>query len=837
MNSLAGTPTQPWRYPKLDGCFDEMFDASGAVRAHWEPLRAGLEAMGPEGLESRWSEGRRLIHDNGVTYNAYGEPGIAGRPWPMDPVPLLIGPEDWRFLEAAMIQRARLFNAILADLYGAQTLVRRRVLPAELVLGNPAFLRSVHGVEAPGGMFLHVYSADVARSADGRWHVLADRTQAPSGAGYALENRIVSLRVLPDLFAAARTSRLAAYFEKYRDTLVGLAPRHRDNPRIVLLTPGPFSEAYFEHSFLARYLGFTMVEGADLLVRDEQVYLKTLSGLLPVDVILRRQNDSYSDPLELRADSILGVPGLMQAVRAGTVAVANAIGSGLADGSMLAPFTGRLCRELLGEDLQLASAATEWLGDPDALARVTEALQSECSLVMKPAMAGGIVEPVFTAGLSRLRRAELAKRLSARPGRFLAQREIPLSAVPVWTGSGLAARHASIRLYATASGDSYRVMPGGLARVSGSAASLVVSVQKGGGSKDVWAVTGELDRQVSLLRPAPPPVDVSRATFDLPSRAADNLFWLGRYVERLEAGSRMLRAALLGLIQESNPFLAASRPVVLDLLAASGLASSGLSEPALVRQELLSLLYDPGRQNGVSWNALQVRRLGGLLRDRLSSDAWRVLHQLDSVLVAPAQPLPLRLVTGSEAVDRVIVHAASFAGFCQESMTRGQGWRFLDIGRRIDRASHAIELLRHSLTVERRNERDWIQALLEITDCSLTYRSRYLTSLQADLAIDLLLIDEANPRSVAFQLARLAEHIELLPDAPAGGRRRIESRLALKLLTAVRVVPLDRLVPADGGNRPALEAMLTQISADLDELSAALTRSYLSHAGPAQPLG
>jgi uncharacterized circularly permuted ATP-grasp superfamily protein len=366
--------SRDWLYQPRPGFHDEMLAPDGTVRSHWRPLIEPLVQMGGAGFARRWQEGRRLIHENGTTYNVYSDPRNTDRPWPVDPIPLVLDRVEWAAIESAIIQRATLLNAILADLYGSQALLSDGLIPPELVFPNPAFLRPCCHVPVPGGVHLHIYAADLARSPDGRWWVIADRTQAPSGAGYALENRLVSARVLPDIFRAGHIHRLATFFQTYRETLRSLAPGHKDNPRIVLLTPGPYNETYFEHAFLARYLGYTLVEGADLTVRDNRVYLKTLRGLLPVDLIVRRQDDTYCDPLELRGDSMLGVPGLMQAVRSGTVTVANALGSGLVESAAPASFLPGLCRHILGEEMKMPAVATWWCGEKAALSHVTEHL-------------------------------------------------------------------------------------------------------------------------------------------------------------------------------------------------------------------------------------------------------------------------------------------------------------------------------------------------------------------------------------------------------------------------------------------------------------------------------
>ncbi|MDE0205950.1 MAG: circularly permuted type 2 ATP-grasp protein, partial [Candidatus Tectomicrobia bacterium] len=369
-------------YQPPDGSYDETFGAGDEPRPHWQMVVDALESLGPRELAHCWQQARRMIHENGVTYNVYGDPQGMERPWELDPVPRVIGPAEWAGVEAALAQRARLLNALLADVYGPQRLLTEGLLPPELVFAHPGFLRPCHGLEVPGGCHLHVYAADLARAPGGGWQVLADRSQSPAGSGYALENRQVLSTILPEVMRDCQVQRLASYFAALRQTLHGIAPRRRDNPRVVLMTPGPYNETYFEHAFLARYLGYTLVEGGDLTVRDESVYLKTLAGLRPVDVILRRLDDAFCDPLELHQASLLGCAGLLQAVRAGNVAVANALGSGWLESPALVPLLPDLCRRLLDEDLALPSAPTWWCGDPNGLAYVLDRLEE---LVVMPA--------------------------------------------------------------------------------------------------------------------------------------------------------------------------------------------------------------------------------------------------------------------------------------------------------------------------------------------------------------------------------------------------------------------------------------------------------------------
>jgi uncharacterized circularly permuted ATP-grasp superfamily protein/uncharacterized alpha-E superfamily protein len=820
-----------WRYRPNPAFHDEFLTPHGEVRPHWRGLADSVLAIGAAGLASRWQEGRRLIREHGVTYNVYGDPQSTDRPWPLDPIPMLIDDCEWAAIEAAMRQRATLLNAILADLYGPQRLLPDGLLPPDLVFRHSGFLRPCHGVPVPGGIYLHICAFDLARSPDGGWWVIADRTQAPSGAGYALENRLVSSRVLPDVFRAAHVRRLAIFFRAYRDTLNNLVPR--ENPRIVLLTPGPYNETYFEHAFLARYLGLTLVEGGDLTVRGDRVFLKTLGGLLPVDVIVRRQDDSFCDPLELRAESMLGVPGLVQAVRAGNVAVTNALGSGLIESAAPAAFVPGLCRHILGEKLKIPTIATWWCGQKEPFAEVAEHLSS---LVIKPTFpTRADHQPIFGARLSAAQRGELLNRMRAAPGDYVAQEQVQLSTVPVWDDGRAQPRHLVLRVYVVASGGSYAVMPGGLTRVTSSLDSLVVSMQRGGGSKDTWVLADAPTSQLSLLRSASVPIEVNRATFDLPSRVADNLFWLGRYVERVELAVRIARTILPRIYQESEPNRAAALNTGLRVLWAQGYLGAerpGVEQgPAALEREVLGIIYDSAGRSSLSWNLHQVRRLAWLLRDRISADAWRILNHFAQQFSVPPPPEPLRMSGALNLLDNAIMTLSAFSGLVMESMTRGHGWRFLDMGRRLERAVSMVELLRHGLGFHPVKESGQFEVLLEIADSSLTYRSRYLTSMQADLALDLLLLDEGNPRSVAFALARLREHIDQLPDSQSLIRRPAEAHIAVRLMTAVELADVKELVRTDGSGRwDNLEELLSRLADELRLLSETLTRAYFNRA-------
>jgi uncharacterized circularly permuted ATP-grasp superfamily protein len=632
-------------YTQTPGVYDEMSAEPGVLRPHWNTYINSLSALGDQELARRWETARQRIRENGVTYNVYGDPLGMDRPWNLDAIPLIIPPSEWNKLEEGLIQRARLLNLILGDLYGPQQLLHGGHIPPALVFANPGFWRPCHGIDIAGKTYLHLLAVDLARGPDGDWWVISDRTQAPSGAGYALENRIVMAETFPDLFREFQVRRLASFFYTFRENLLRLTPVMRDNPRVVLLTPGPFNETYFEHSYLARYLGFTLVQGGDLTVRDNRVFLKSLAGLKRVDVILRRVDDSFCDPIELRSNSFLGVAGLVEAVRSGNVTVANALGSGLIETSAFMPFFPGLCKRLLGEDLKLPTTATWWCGQPKALRYVLDNLDF---LVIKPAFPGTGKEPVFGGKLEPEQRSRLIASMKQSPHEFAGQELLNLSAAPVWSEKhGLTPRRVVLRVYLAADGDSWTVIPGGLARVSPSIDTPVVSMQRGGGSKDTWVLSDGPVDTFSLQQPRDIPVDLSRGvTSDLPSRAADHIFWLGRYAERGEHLARMLRCILTRLTGQSGAAEGSEWDSLMkmhDTLESphARLTKDKDDDPQQhldrvrdLEQEILSRIFEEQRSDSLTAILYRAGRSAAQVRDRLSSDLLRVVSQFGSARAA-----------------------------------------------------------------------------------------------------------------------------------------------------------------------------------------------------------
>ena len=815
----------PLRY---GAAYDELSADGVTPRPHWAHMMESLREIGPEELGRRWSRAERRIRENGITYNIYGDPLGANRPWNIDILPLLIPANEWRFIEEGIIQRAQLLNLIIEDLYGPQTLVGNGHFPAALLYANPAFLRPLVGVPVPAQSYLHMLAVDLARAPDGQWWVLADRTQAPSGSGYALENRTIVSDVLPDLFRTSNVLRLAPFFRAQREALINLAGL--ENPRIVLLTPGPHNETYFEHSYLARYLGFTLVEGADLTVRDRGVYLKTVDGLERVDVILRRVDDSFCDPLELRSESLLGVPGLVDAIVAGNVKVANALGSGLIETAAVMPFLPGLSRHLLGKNLKLPSVATWWCGETYALDWVLNHLDS---VVVKPAFPTREMEPVFGAEIPQAEKSKFATRLRTRPHEYVAQEQIALSTAPVWENGHFISRSVVLRAYVLNTGNGWVAIPGGLVRVA-DAEGPVVSMQRGGHSKDAWVLwDGPIDT-FSMLRPRSEPVELHRAARAVPSSVADNVFWLGRYVERAENIARILRSMIsrvrraddaeFGCLLRLHSCLESRHS---KLPKAKGRRPTSLE----LEQELISLIANAKRPDSLASTLAEISRVGGNVRERLSGDMNFLISQLrDSVQMAH----------GSQSLEYPAILTAclellsAFSGMERENINRGSGWLFMSIGRRLERAIYLTRQLREVTTPLAEEDWSFLECLLEIADSSVSYRTRYFTTLQPVAVLDLLMADESNPRSLDFQLSHLADLYEKLPRHLSDDWQAMRVALAMLRGFDLRELryPLPGATKATKGSEELsrLERFLRDMEQLLPSWSNNLSSRYFSHA-------
>lgn len=756
-------------YTVPDGHFDELLDENRAPRRVWDEFAVHAGPLTAEHLSRAQARVDRQIHENGVTFNVYASADGPTRPWTLDVLPLLVSATDWNALVPALRQRAQLLNAVAADLYGRRDLLAERLLPPNLILQHPGFLRPCDGASPGGGVFLHLLAFDLARQSDGQWVVVDTRTQSPSGAGYALENRATVSRLFPDALRALRVHALGAFFQGLRRTLIETAPAQGQQPHIVLLTPGPFNETYFEHAFLAKQLGFPLVEGGDLTVRRDRVFLKTVSGLRAVHAILRRLDDDYCDPVELRADSTLGVPGLLQAWRAGHVLVANAFGTGVLEAPALGSHLPRICERLLGQPMLSLSAPAD-----------------------------------------------------SRP---------MWSHVPVWHNA-LASRAMMLRVFLASDGTGgYRVMPGGLARIAGDSAG-VVSSQRGGGSKDTWVVSDGVPEVAAGLGQAHTrrAGDDSRAMTS--SRAAEHLFWLGRYAERAENVARLLRS-VLSRLADAEAFPSQVRQVILGFCRAQGLLGAdeqdeleqALATPTAVERVLVEAMQDAVDHHSLAFNVAQTVRAASTVRDRLSTDNWRLLNRLHQALTT-LDADGLELDEALNLIDQAIVSLVAVGGLEMAHMTRDDGWRFLSIGRHLERLAFTSASLEAVSRSRRTNEPALLEWLLDLSDSLVTYRARHMHQPEWPPVVDLLLFDPHNPRSGVFQLGKLAKHVRVLPGAESGDLAALVRDTERLTQT---VLPVNASQGELFGHAAAVDDALARGAQLAMRLSDALALRYFSH--------
>ncbi|MCF3936599.1 circularly permuted type 2 ATP-grasp protein [Acuticoccus sp. M5D2P5] len=781
-------------YRPLDGVADELLTADGAIRPVWAEFVAALADMDAEEIALRRARGDQYLSDAGVYYRRYGAEGVAERGWPLSHVPILIDETEWEAIGAGLVQRADLLEAVVADIYGENRLVARGDLPAALVAGNPEWLRPLVGVTPRGGHFLHFLAFDIGRGPQGQWWVLGDRAQAPSGAGFALENRIATTRIYPDHLARANVHRLAGFFRTFRDSLLAL--RGTERSRVGVLTPGPMNDTYFEHAYIARYLGFTLLEGEDLRVRDGRLMVRTVAGLNPVSVLWRRLDGAYADPLELAETSALGTPGLVGAVRAGNVTLVNALGSGIVETRALLAFLPRICEALTGAPLAIPNIATWWCGERGA----REAVKANATrMSIGSAYSSGILfdanEPHAVAGVfNRDVGRSLPDWIDEKGGDLVGQEVVTLSTTPAFAGGGLVPRPMSLRVFLVRTADGWRVMPGGFARIGHDEGSSALALQHGGSAADVWVVADHPVPDETMLA-APSAPFVRPQPMVLPSRAADNLFWLGRYMERTEHTVRLLRAHNIRIAEaasDDTPVLAHSRAY----LAGLGVDAAEGMPDALVQ------------------TVEAAAAAAAKIRDRFSVDGWNALSDLSQTI----QSLSGRITPGDDgarAMGLLLRKMSSFSGLVHENMYRLTGWRFMSIGRAIERASSMTKLL--AAFADPAAPEGSLDYAVEVADSEMSHRRRYAVATNRSTVVDLLALDPLNPRAVIHQLNDIDRHVEALPGSEEHRQLTPMQRITLKARAAFAVETPETLDTA----------MLLALDAEILAMSDILAASYL----------
>ena len=831
----------------------------------WTQFFDHLDTDGPDKLDQRATRLERQVRDNGVTYNVYADESGPQRPWSLDLFPMLVESASWQRIEAGITQRMRLLERVMRDVYGPQELLNQGLLPPALVQGHPGYMRAMHGVRPVGGNYLHLAAFDMARGSDGNWWIIGQRLQSPSGLGYLLENRLAISNQFPQAFQAMRVQRLAGTYRALMDSLRQASPAGQDS-HLALLTPGPYNETYFEHVYLARYLGLTLVEGNDLIVRDQALFLKTLKGLVRVHGLLKRVDDQFLDPLELRPDSSLGVPGLLQAIRAGNVLVANAPGSAFLESPALLGFFPALSQHLLGEDLLLPSLPTWWCGERSAM---DEALPQLRDCVIKPTYPDVSGADNFDAVLCKTLPPrgldEWAGRIVGKSDEHTVQAFMPFSQMPTWrqstpgggpetgkkaepAGEGqgdIVLRSAMLRVFAVSdAAQGWRVLPGGLARLV-SAGQEITSMQRGGSSADVWALTQGTVDQTTLLQPQMTPESLIHRKWMVTSRAAENLFWMGRYTERAENAVRLARVTLEclnGEDQSSVPLLEwLSSMAVTNTLVLPGVPSA-VHARRIFERSLISSLGSTKDATSVGYHLRALKMAGSCVRERLSQEHWRMIVRAEEDLLAHSAEYARDGDYSSLEALRVLKntsnHLAAITGAQADRMTRDDGWRLLSIGRQIERLSFLSTTLASAFSTGSVHTLGGFEALISTFDSSITFHAQFQQSREVAALIALLVLDADNPRSLAWVIQTLRGRLSKL----AGNGPRDLSGLAQQVpdpqeWDLATLCETHRLAPKDAAKEPAADYYfaLNQLLIDCTEaalnVSDDISTTYFTHSG------
>jgi uncharacterized circularly permuted ATP-grasp superfamily protein/uncharacterized alpha-E superfamily protein len=781
-------------YSPIAGVSDELMDPQGEVRPVWRDFVRHLSALSHDDIVRRFARGDQYLRDAGVFFRQYDQSGSVERAWPLSHVPVLIEEAEWNEMAAGLRQRADLLELVAADLYGENRLVSGGYLPPAVVAGSPEWLRPLVGVRPRSGHWLHFVAFEVGRGPDGKWWVLGDRTQAPSGSGFALENRVATARVFPERFAASNVHRLASFFRSFRDALMGL--RLESDSSAAILTPGPLNETYFEHAYIARYLGLMLVEGEDLTVEGGRLMVRTVAGLRPISVLWRRLDAGYADPLELEGGSRLGTPGFVGAVRRGNTTVVNALGTGVLETRALLAFLPRIAKVLLGEPLVLPNIATWWCGQAAERAHVARhAEKMVIGRALSTRLAFEPDETIVSGGRFRsAARESITALLEADGADLVGQEQVTLSTTPVYREGRLVPRPMSLRVFLARTAGGWEIMPGGFARIGSTDDAAAIAMQRGGTAADVWIVSPAPVAEVTMLPAAAAPY-VRVAPGVLPSRAADNLFWLGRYVERAEEAMRVLRAYHFRLSETGDPS----------------------TELLVHTRELFELLGLDPEQNlpDALLDALAAAiRSAGHVRDRFSPDGWMALSDLDKT----ARRMAATLTAGDDAARAMSVllrKVTGFSGLVHDNMYRFTGWRFLEIGRFLERAIAISGNL--AVLADPEAPEGSLDLAVEIGDSVMSHRRRYAIATSRETVVDLLALDGMNPRSVLFQLTGLRDQVRLLPNAELNGQMSSLSRAVLRVHAALAVeepLTLDT-------------AAFWELRVDLGKLSELLTEAYM----------
>ena len=815
--------------------YDEVLDTSGIVKPHWNALFATMEKLGLNELKSRNEEIVSKLRENGVTYNVYGTPDGLNRPWQLDPIPFLIEQKEWNAIARGLQQRAILLDLMLKDLYGPRNLVRDGIIPAELVFDNTGFFRSCIDIKLPFEKQLIVFAADMARGPDGQMWIVDNRTQAPSGSGYTLENRVVMSKLLPELADGMYVSKLAPYFNSLQNTVLKLADKSRDAPNIVYLTPGPNNEAYFEHAYLASYLGYTLAQGEDLLVRNACVWLKSIDGLQKVDVIVRRIDDDWCDPLELREDSQLGVPGLLHAIRAGNVQVLNAPGSSVLENHGFLAFMENICVYFLGEKLLMPSVATWWCGHQKELNYVLEHLDK---LIIKKGNRKTKFRSIYGRQLSAAQKEEVKRMILANPREFIAQQEVSLSTTPSLIDGNIVPRYAALRAFMVADENGYHVMQGGLTRSSPEKDRFLISNQYGGLSKDTWIVSDRtMEPQDKIILPSLSSVNKH---VSLPSRSAENLFWVGRYCERTMAVIKFMNITInvlnldrnfggsakqehIKVLLQSLTHLSATYPGFLDE------EEDRFSDPY---KEIIDLIANTGRPGSITSNIGSFLNAVGAVRNHWDLETWRIVDLVDNGFYEIRHAPTMNSNNIQKMLDGLFNNMFTFLGVIAESMQRDNSFLLLETGKLVERILSRVSVIQSNFGVKNATavENELIEATLINHHLLVNYRQVYKSHLSVETMLDMILLEQRAPYSLVYMLDELKRNLAKLPATTRGERLNEAEKYALKASTAIKLADISELSKWNRDmERESLFSLLSEVARLVSLVSTTLTNMYFSH--------
>ncbi|MGB5942040.1 MAG: circularly permuted type 2 ATP-grasp protein [Leeuwenhoekiella sp.] len=835
--------TKSWFTDYFSGyTYDEMFTESLDVKPVWKPLFDHFQKMGKDGMNIRQGEMDWLLAENGVTYNVYNDPNGLNRPWSLNVIPYLLQETEWDYVQKGLQQRAHLLDLVLKDIYGPRNLIKNGILPFEIIYGHRGFLRQCDQIKYNTQRQLHLHAADLARGTDGRLWVVNDRTQAPSGMGYALENRATSKRVLSSMFNDLQIQPLAGFFQAFSDLLISAAPNGKPNPSIVVLTPGSHNETYFEHAYLASFLGYPLVQGHDLVVRDGYVWMKSLKGLKKIDVILRRVDDVYADPLELREDSQLGVAGLLDVVRQQHVSILNPIGSGVLENPGLIPFMPAVAKYFLNEDLILPQIASWWCGQEKEKNYV---LQNLNQLVIKRIDRTNRESIHFGEYLTTGQLEAISQEIKAQPYRFVAQEKISFSTTPNFQDNHFEPRNMVARAFSIATPYEYKVMPGGLVRVAPERGKLRVSNRRGGTSKDFWILGNS-------FHGSPPDNIYDRSTKtvasgldDLPSLTAENLFWAGRYVGRLLNNARFLRMVLKQMTSaryDNKESCSVKLRVLFKAVTQLTGTYPGFCKPPKTGPdpmdapllEMISVILDRDRVGSLSQTMQMFSNAYYSIRNLWSNDMWRVFESI----LKSWRSLENETIFSEEklikALNQLITRLIAFMGLIEESILVQQGLLLYFIGLQLEQASLTITKCRSLLALKSGNqlEHEILEALLLSHESHNIYRYSYKSHIQIESVLQLLLKTENYPRALSYHLKRLGKDISRLPKSRSNENLTSYQKYFFEAYAKLKLADIDNLLEVDPKSpyvRQNLDELFDVLSDLLFEASQELGKTYFDH--------